>query len=90
MILIDGIGIGKHGLLRGGNNDWNNNIYRQSILKSLADQVHSGYPGQKGVYLRADSQTPWGEVATVMSVLAAAKLDVNAVTQPNDNTGKKR
>jgi biopolymer transport protein ExbD len=60
------------------------NIYR------LADQVHSGYPGQKGVYLRADSQTPWGEVATVMSVLAAAKLDVNAVTQPNDNTGKKR
>jgi biopolymer transport protein ExbD len=56
----------------------------------LADQVHSGYPGQKGVYLRADSQTPWEQVANVMSVLADAKLDVNAVTQPDDKIGKRR
>jgi len=59
-------------------------------INRLADQVRSGYPGQKGVYLRADSQTPFAEVATVMSVLADAKLDVNVVTQPNDNIGKKR
>ncbi len=39
--LIDGIGIGKHGLLRGGNDDWNDNIYRQGVLKSLADQVRN-------------------------------------------------
>jgi hypothetical protein len=39
--LIDGIGIGKHGLLRGHNDDWNDNIYRQGVLKSLADQVRS-------------------------------------------------
>jgi hypothetical protein len=39
--LIDGIGTGKHGLLRGGNDDWNDNIYRQGVLKSLADQVRS-------------------------------------------------
>jgi hypothetical protein len=39
--LIDGIGIGKHGLLRGGNDDWNDNIYRQGVLKSLAEQVRS-------------------------------------------------
>jgi hypothetical protein len=39
--LFDGIGTGKHGLLRGGNDDWNDNIYRQGVLKSLADQVRS-------------------------------------------------
>ncbi len=39
--LVDGIGTGKHGLLRGGNDDWNDNIYRQGVLKSLADQVRS-------------------------------------------------
>ncbi len=37
--LIDTVGIGKHGLLRGDNDDWNDNIYRQGVLKSLADEV---------------------------------------------------
>ena len=39
--LIDGIGTGKNGLLRGGNDNWNDNIYRHGVLKSLADQVRS-------------------------------------------------
>ena len=39
--LVDGIGTGKHGLLRGGNDDWNDNIYRQGVPKGLADQVRS-------------------------------------------------
>lgn len=59
-------------------------------VNRLADLIHSGYPGQKGVYLRADSQTPFEEVATVMSVLADAKFDVNVVTQPDDKPGKRR
>jgi len=59
-------------------------------INRLADRVRSGYPGQKGVYLRADGQTKFEEVATVMSVLADAKLDVNVVTQPNDKIGKRR
>ena len=37
--LIDTVGIGKHGLLRGDNDDWNDNIYRQGVLKSLSDEV---------------------------------------------------
>ncbi len=37
--LIDSVGIGKHGLLRGDNDDWNDNIYRQGVLKSLSDEV---------------------------------------------------
>jgi biopolymer transport protein ExbD len=58
-------------------------------VNRLADQVRIGYPGQKGVYLRADRQTPFEEVATVMSALADAKLDVNVVTQPDENIGKR-
>ena len=37
--LIDGIGVGQHGLLRGANDDWNDNIYRQSVVKGLADEL---------------------------------------------------
>ncbi len=37
--LIGTIGTGKHGLLRGGDGDWNGNIYRQGVPKSRADQV---------------------------------------------------
>jgi hypothetical protein len=37
--LIDSVGIGQHGLLRGDNVDWNDNIYRQGVLQSLADEV---------------------------------------------------
>jgi biopolymer transport protein ExbD len=59
-------------------------------INRLAEAVQKGYPGQKGVYLRADSQTPFAQVATVMSVLADAKLDVNVVTQPDENIGKRR
>lgn len=59
-------------------------------INVLADAIHKGYPGQTSVYLRADAQTPWQPIASVMSVLAAAKLDVNAVTQPDDNIGKRR
>jgi biopolymer transport protein ExbD len=59
-------------------------------INRLADEVHSKYPGQKGVYLRADRQTLFESVATVMSVLADAKLDVNVVTQPDENIGRRR
>jgi biopolymer transport protein ExbD len=59
-------------------------------INQLADEVHSKYPGQKGVYLRADRQTLFESVATVMSVLADAKLDVNVVTQPDENIGRRR
>jgi biopolymer transport protein ExbD len=59
-------------------------------INRLADAVRNGYPGQKGVYLRADAQTPFQPIASVMSVLKEAQLDVNVVTQPDDNIGKRR
>ncbi len=59
-------------------------------INRLVDQVHTKFPGQQAVYVRADSEATWEIVANVMSVLGAAKLDVRAVTQPDNGNGKKR
>ena len=59
-------------------------------INRLADSVRSRYPGQSAVYLRADRRTPFDPIAQVMSVLGAAKLGVNVVTQPDDNVGSGR
>jgi biopolymer transport protein ExbD len=53
----------------------------------LADQIHSRYPGQNAVYLRADRRTPFDQVAQVLSILGAAKFGVNVVTVPDDASG---
>src|SRR4051812_19721181 len=59
-------------------------------INLLGEEIRKGYPGQTGVYLRADAQTPFQPIASVMSALKDAKLDVNVVTQPDDNIGKRR
>ena len=53
-------------------------------INSLVDNIHTKYPGQKAVYLRADKQTIFDIVANVMSVLGRAGFAVNVVTQPDD------
>ena len=59
-------------------------------LSRLVDEVHSKYPGQTGVYIRADGQTPFDPIANVFSVLGDAKLDVKVMTQPDDKISKRR
>jgi biopolymer transport protein ExbD len=59
-------------------------------IHRLVDEVHTRFPGQQAVYVRADAEATWEIVANVMSVLGAAKLDVRAVTQPDNGSGKKR
>ena len=56
----------------------------------LVEEVHSKYPGQTGVYIRADGQTPFDPIANVFSVLGDAKLDVKVMTQPDNRPGKRR
>jgi biopolymer transport protein ExbD len=53
----------------------------------LLDQIHTKFPGQNAVYLRASGQTPWDIIANVMSVLGDGKLAVKAMTQPDEKTG---
>jgi biopolymer transport protein ExbD len=59
-------------------------------VNSLGDTIHTKYPGQSSVYLRADSEAPWGTAAQVMSSLGTAKFNVIVVTQPDDTkTGRR-
>src|ERR1700689_4450483 len=58
-------------------------------INLLVEEVHSKYPGQQAVYLRADRETPFDPIANVMSVLGDGKLGVNVVTQRANNIGKR-
>ena len=51
-------------------------------LSHMVDEIHSRYPGQNAVYVRADRTTPWDPIMQVSSALGAAKFAINYVTQP--------
>jgi biopolymer transport protein ExbD len=57
-------------------------------LVELADAIHQRFGQSKAVYLRADRQTPWEQVAQVAAALGAAKFQINMVTQPDDSLNK--
>jgi biopolymer transport protein ExbD len=59
-------------------------------IHKLADTIHTKYPGQTAVYVRADAETPWDPIANVLSVLGTAKYAVSVVTRPDQGTGKRR
>ncbi len=59
-------------------------------LVELADAIHQRFGRADSVYLRADSQTPFEQVAQVMSALGAAHFKINVVTQPDDTLTKGR
>ena len=55
-------------------------------VNNLAALVKNKYDTKKGVYLRADKQTPWDPIAKVMALLGDAKVGVNVVTQPEERS----
>ena len=64
-------------------------------INSLPDEVRAKFPGTKGVYVKADKQTPWEPVAQVISELGLKRngqpgLEVKVVTQPEDSGGKRQ
>jgi biopolymer transport protein ExbD len=50
-------------------------------LNNLVDEIHTRYPGQKAVYIKADRQTTMDIGVNVMSVLGNAKFGINVVTE---------
>jgi len=60
-------------------------------LAAVADKRLTGNRA-RAVYLRADKETPWDDVAQVMNELGFAKppIAVNVVTQPEDSADKAR
>ena len=59
-------------------------------IHRMVDEIHAKYPGQTVVYIRADGQTPWDPIASVMSTLSEAKLSVRAMTKTDDGGSRKR
>lgn len=59
-------------------------------INALADVIHNRYHNATSVYLRADRRTPFDPIAQVIATLGEAKLGVNVVTQPEDQSDKRR
>jgi biopolymer transport protein ExbD len=57
-------------------------------LVDLVAMIHARFPGQTDVYLRADGQTPYEQVAQVGAELGAAKFNLKLVTQPDSNASR--
>lgn len=64
-------------------------IDQPANINELPDLIAKRFRGAKSVYVRADKEVPWEVVAQVFSRLGEAKLDVRAVTQPEETTGTK-
>jgi biopolymer transport protein ExbD len=56
----------------------------------LAAEIHKRFHNATSVYLRADRRTPFDPIAQVIATLGDAKLAVNVVTQPEDQSEKRR
>jgi len=54
-------------------------------INRLVDEIHTRYPGQSGVYIKADRQTTMDIGVNVMSVLGNAKFGINVVTQLDED-----
>jgi biopolymer transport protein ExbD len=59
-------------------------------INLVGDEVRRRFPNAKAVYVRADKGTTWDPIAQVIAALGDAKLQVNLVTQPDDEAGKQR
>jgi biopolymer transport protein ExbD len=56
-------------------------------INELPEKIAARFGAAKAVYVRADKEVPWEVVAQVFSELGEAKLDVRAVTQPEETVG---
>jgi biopolymer transport protein ExbD len=63
---------------------------KETDINALPAEIQRRFAGATAVYLRADKETVWEPIAQVMTELGKAKLQVNAVTQPEDSADKRR
>jgi biopolymer transport protein ExbD len=59
-------------------------------INELATTIRQRFRNATAVYLRADKETIYGPIAQVASMLGEAKLQVNLVTQPEDESDRGR
>jgi biopolymer transport protein ExbD len=65
-------------------------IDKEANINELPDLIAKKFKGAKAVYVRGDKEVPWEIMAQVFSELGEAKLDVRAVTQPEETVGPKK
>lgn len=59
-------------------------------INDLASQVHTQFPNERAVYVRADKNVVFEPLAQVISALGEGKLNVQLVTQPLDEASGRR
>ena len=59
-------------------------------INDLAATVIKKFGKAQPVYVRADKETTFDPIAQVLAALGEAKIGVNMVTKPEDNTGRRR
>lgn len=58
-------------------------------LVDLVSVIHTKYPGQNAVYVRADKQATWEIVDNVATELGIGKFTLNFVSQPADSGSRR-
>ncbi len=58
-------------------------------INRLVDAIHTKYPGQTAVYIKADRETTMDLGVNVMSILGNAKFGINVVTELNEGRGRR-
>jgi len=60
-------------------------------INELKEAIHTRFgKDAKGVYVRADKDSVWEPIATVLAEAGAAGFQVNVVTQPDESKGGKK
>jgi biopolymer transport protein ExbD/biopolymer transport protein TolR len=59
-------------------------------INSLAEGIHQRYRTATAVYVRADKETPWDQIAQIIAALGEAKYEVRMVTAPIDSAARQR
>jgi biopolymer transport protein ExbD/biopolymer transport protein TolR len=59
-------------------------------INSLSEGIHQRYRTATAVYVRADKETPWDQIAQIIAALGEAKYEVRMVTAPIDSAARQR
>ncbi len=59
-------------------------------INLLAQGIHQRFRNATAVYVRADKETPWDQIAQIIAELGEANFEVKMVTAPVDEAARQR
>ncbi len=63
---------------------------RPTNINLLAQAIHQRFHNATAVYVRADRETPWDQIAQIIAELGDAHFEVKMVTAPIDSAARQR